>query len=364
MTEPVSDAALESVKTRCGYVALAGRPNVGKSTLMNHLLGRKLSITSRKPQTTRQALIGILTRGDAQVIFVDTPGIHLASGRALNRYMVGQAVGSLAGVELALMLVEASGWHEGDEIVRRRIREAGVPCICVINKIDRLRRKDRLLPLLDDLSRKHDFEALVPVSALKNLALEDLLDEIVGRLPRRSHLFAADEVTDRSLAFLVGEIVREKAMRRLGAELPHQTAVMVDRITLAAEPGSTNDDNNTASQNVSSDDALPRTRHAKSCAEVDAVIYVERDTQKRIAIGKGGTMLKSIGEDARKDIEILLGSQAMVRLWVKVDHRWSGRPEALQRFGYHSPPAASEAAAQDAHKGVPYPPAGRAHVDR
>ena len=334
MTEPVSDAESDSVETRCGYVALAGRPNVGKSTLMNHLLGRKLSITSRKPQTTRQALTGVLTRGDAQIVFVDTPGIHIASGRALNRYMVGQAVGSLAGVELALMLVEASGWHEGDEIVRRRIHEAGVGCICVINKIDRLRRKDRLLPLLDVLSRKHDFEALVPVSALKNLALDDLLDEIVGRLPRRAHLFAADEVTDRSLAFLVGEIVREKAMRRLGAELPHQTAVMVDRITLAAEPGSTNDGNDTASQLDPSDGDLPRTGQAGRCAEVDAVIYVERDTQKRIAIGKGGTMLKSIGEDARKDIEALLGSRAMVRLWVKVDRRWSGRPEALQRFGY------------------------------
>ncbi len=336
MPEPVSDAASNAVETRCGYVALAGRPNVGKSTLMNHLLGRKLSITSRKPQTTRQALIGVLTRGGAQVVFVDTPGIHVASGRALNRYMVGQAVGTLAGVELALMLVDASGWHDADEIVRRRIHEAGVPCICVINKIDRLQRKDRLLPLLDALSRKHDFEALVPVSALKNLALDDLLDEIVGRLPRRAHMFRADEVTDRSLAFLVGEIVREKATRRLGAELPHQTVVVVDRITLAAQPRSTDDGDNTASRLDASGDALARTGRAGSCAQVDAVIYVERDAQKRIVIGKGGTMLKSIGEDARKDIEFLIGSRAMVRLWVKVDRRWSGRPEALQRFGYQS----------------------------
>ena len=350
MAERVSHAAPDSGDTRCGYVALAGRPNVGKSTLMNHLLGRKLSITSRKPQTTRQAIIGVLTRDDAQIVFVDTPGIHVANGRALNRYMVGQAVGSLAGVDLALMVVEASPWHDGDEIVRRRIREASVPSICVINKIDRLKRKDRLLPLLDALSRKHDFEALVPVSALKNLALDDLLDEIVGRLPRRAHLFAADEVTDRSLAFLVGEIVREKAMRRLGAELPYQTAVMVDRIVLAAQPRRTNDDrDHTASPLASSDDALPRTRQAENCAQVDAVIYVERDTQKRIAIGKGGAMLRSIGEDARKDIEILLGSQAMVRLWVKVDPRWSGRPEALQRFGYYSPPASP---AQGVRKGA------------
>ena len=272
---------------------------------MNHLLGRKLSITSRKPQTTRQALIGVLTEGDAQVVFVDTPGIHLAKGRALNRYMVGQAVGSLAGVELALMLVDAHGWEYGDEIVRQRIEEAGVPCICVINKIDRLRPKERLLPLMDNLSRKHAFEEIVPVSALKKLALDDLLGEVVRRLPHRPHLFKNDEITDRSLAFLIAETVREKALRRLGAELPHQTAVVVER--LDARPG---------------------------CTHVDAVLYVERDTQKRITIGKGGAMLKSIGEDARKDIEILIGGKAMVRLWVKVDRRWSGRPESLQRLGY------------------------------
>ena len=305
MTETAPNAGSESVAMRCGHVALAGRPNVGKSTLMNHLLGRKLSITSRKPQTTRQALIGVLTRDEAQIVFVDTPGIHAASGRALNRYMVGQAVGSLAGVELALMLVEANGWQAGDEIVLRRIDEAGVACICVINKIDRLRAKERLLPLMDELSRKHEFEAIVPVSALKNVALDDLLGEVVRRLPHRPHLFAEDEVTDRSLAYLVGETVREKAMRRLGAELPHRTAVTVERIAAG-----------------------------EHCTEVDAVIYVERETQKRIAIGKGGTMLKSIGEDARKDIEVLLGAKAMVRLWVKVEGRWSGRPEALQRFGY------------------------------
>lgn len=305
MTDAISATDPGRPAERCGYVALAGRPNVGKSTLMNHLLGRKLSITSRKPQTTRQALIGVLTEGDAQVVFVDTPGIHLAKGRALNRYMVGQAVGSLAGVELALMLVDAHGWEDGDEVVRQRIEEAGVPCICVINKIDRLRPKERLLPLMDHLSRKYAFEEIVPVSALKNLALDNLLGEVVRRLPHRPHLFTNDEITDRSLAFLIAETIREKAMRRLGAELPHQTAVVVGR--LDARPG---------------------------CTDVDAVLYVERDTQKRITIGKGGAMLKSIGEDARKDIEILIGGKAMLRLWVKVDRRWSGRPESLQRLGY------------------------------
>lgn len=305
MTETVPDTAAAAAASRCGHVALAGRPNVGKSTLMNHLLGRKLAITSRKPQTTRQALIGVWTREDVQIVFVDTPGIHVAGPRALNRYMVAQAVGTLAGVELVLMLVEAKGWHAGDEVVLRRIAEAGVPCICVINKIDRQKSKERLLPLMDEVSRRHDFAAIVPVSALQNLALDDLLAEVIGQLPHRPHLFASDAVTDRPATFLVAEVVREKVMRRLGAELPHRTAVLVERIAA----------------------------HGR-CTEVDAVLYVERDSQKRIAIGRGGTMLKSIGEDARKDIEILLGDKAMVRLWVKVDRRWTARPEALHRFGY------------------------------
>ena len=290
--------------TRCGHVALAGRPNVGKSTLMNHLLGIKLAITSRKPQTTRHALIGILNHEDAQVIFVDTPGIHVPR-RALNRYMVDQAVGSLTGVDLAVMLIEGSGWQTGDDVVLDRVAKAGVPCLCAINKIDRLRTKDRLLPLIDDVRHRHTFEAIVPVSALRNDGLDALTTEIVERLPEAPRLYDDDEVTDRSLEFLVGEIVREKAMRRLGAELPHQTAVTVEDIT-----------------------------RRQGCTDVHAVIYVERASQKRIAIGKGGTMLKSIGEDARKDIEALLAGKAMLRLWVKVAPRWSERPATLGRFGY------------------------------
>ena len=292
--------------TRCGHVALAGRPNVGKSTLMNHLLGIKLAITSRKPQTTRHALIGILNHEDAQVIFVDTPGIHVPR-RALNRYMVDQAVGSLTGVDLAVMLIEGSGWQTGDDVVLDRVAKAGVPCLCAINKIDRLRTKDRLLPLIDDVRHRHTFEAIVPVSALRNDCLDALTTEIVERLPEAPRLYDDDEVTDRSLEFLIGEIVREKAMRRLGAELPHQTAVTVEDIT-----------------------------RRQGCTDVHAVIYVERASQKRIAIGKGGMMLKSIGEDARKDIEALIAEKAMLRLWVKVAPHWSERPGTLNRFGYRA----------------------------
>ena len=291
--------------SRFGYVALAGRPNVGKSTLMNHLLGRKLSITSRKPQTTRHALLGVLNRGPAQIAFVDTPGIHNAQRRALNRYMVGQAVGSLAGVDLVLLVMEAQGWRDDDEVVRRRIAEAQAPCICVVNKIDRLAAKERLLPLIDELRGRHDFAEIVPISALKNKGLDGLTDAVTKHLPEGPRLFAEDQVTDRPLDFLIAEIVREKAVRRLGAELPHQTAVVIEH--MVRKDGFT---------------------------DIHAVIYVERETQKRIAIGKGGTMLKSIGEDARKDIEMLIDDKAMVRLWVKVDRRWSDRETALRRLGY------------------------------
>ena len=293
--------------TRCGHVALAGRPNVGKSTLLNHLLGRKLAITSRKPQTTREALIGIHRAGDAQIVFVDTPGIHAPGNRALNRYMVTQAVGTLAGVDLAVMLVEARGWQRADDIVLSRIEAAGVPSLCVINKIDRLRDKGRLLPLIDAVRARHAFLEIIPASGLRNQGLDLVVDEIVGRLPPAPHLFAAEEVTNRPPEYLAGEIVREKAMRRLGAELPHQTAVVVEAMTR---------------------------RHGLT--EIHAVIYVERPSQKRIAIGKGGVMLKSIGEDARKDIEELLGEKTMLRLWVKVAPRWSERTETLNRLGYRA----------------------------
>jgi len=300
---PVPDRS--SGVARCGHVALAGRPNVGKSTLMNHLLGRKLSITSRKPQTTRHALIGVLTEGCAQIVFVDTPGVHVADGRALNRYMVRQALTTLSEVDLVLFLVDAQGWRRGDETVLRRIEESRTPCVCVINKIDRLDDKQRLLPLIDRLRKLLDFEAIVPVSALRNIALEELTGVIVDGLPEGGHLFPDDAVTDRPLEFLIAETVREKATRRLGAELPHQTAVVVERLVAA-----------------------------DGCTEIDAVLYVERETQKGIVVGKGGSMLKSIGEDARKDIERLIGGKAMVRLWVKVDRRWSDRADALRRFGY------------------------------
>ncbi|MYE81468.1 MAG: GTPase Era [Gammaproteobacteria bacterium] len=300
--------------TRCGFVALAGRPNVGKSTLMNHLLGRKLSITSRKPQTTRHNLLGIDTRGDTQFVYLDTPGMHRPvgasetrprAGRAINRYMVGQAVRAVFDADVVVLLVEARPWTDADAEALEQIARARTPCVCAINKVDRLRDRRALLPIIDDVRRRHGFEAIVPISALRGEALGALADEVAARLPEGPHLFGSDDVTDRPTEFFLAEIIREKIMRRLGDEVPHRVAVGIERFAGPPE-----------------------------LAEVDAVIYVERGTQKGIVIGKGGARLKSIGQDARRDIERLLGRRAMVRLWVKVKAGWTNDEAVLRTLGY------------------------------
>ena len=298
--------------TRCGFVALAGRPNVGKSTLLNHLLGRKLSITSRKPQTTRHNLLGIRTRGEAQVVYLDTPGLHLESGearrgptKAINRYMTGQALHALRDANVVVLMIEARGWTDADAAALREVERSAAPCICAINKIDRMRDKRALLPLIDDLRGRCGFCAIVPISALRRDGLDALEGEIAARMPNGPHLFAADDVTNRPTEFFLSEIVREKIMRRLGDEVPHRVAVEVERF--ATEP---------------------------EVAEVDAVVYVERKSQKAIVIGRGGARLKAIGADARQDIEHLLGRQTMLRLWVKVKAGWSNDAASLQALGY------------------------------
>ncbi len=305
--------------TRCGFVALAGRPNVGKSTLLNHLLGRKLSITSRKPQTTRHNLLGVDTRGETQIVYLDTPGIHRPagagggtsgapirpSGRAINRYMVGQALRALFDADVIVLLIEARPFTAADGEALGQVIRSGTPCICAINKVDRMRERSALLPLIDDVRVRHGFEAIVPISALKGEGLDDLVGEVAQRLPAGPHLFQSDDVTDRPTEFFLAEIIREKIMRRLGDEIPHRVAVGIERF--AGKP---------------------------HLAEVDAVIYVERKTQKGIVIGKGGARLKSIGQDAREDIERLLGRRVMLRLWVKVKAGWTNDEAILKTFGY------------------------------
>jgi GTP-binding protein Era len=290
--------------TRCGYVALVGRPNVGKSTLLNHLLGRKLAITSRRPQTTRHVLLGVDTRDDCQAIWVDTPGIHEAGARALNRFMVRSATAILADVDIVVMLVERLRWTDEDALVLRHVRAATAPKLCAITKIDELTDRLQLLPQIDSLREKAPFDAIVPISALRDLGVEDLRTEVHRRLPSGPHLFPADQITDRSERFIAAEIVREKLSRQLGDELPHRIAVLIDRYTAAPK-----------------------------LVSIDATIYVEREGQKAIVIGRGGSRLKSVGQEARHDIEKLVGTHVMLRLWVKVKAGWTRNEAVLRRLG-------------------------------
>ena len=260
--------------TRCGYVAIVGRPNVGKSTLLNHILGQKLSITSRKPQTTRHQLLGIKTEGDTQAIYVDTPGLHLRDEKAINRYMNRAASSALKDVDLVLFLVDRDRWTDEDDLVLEKVKQVDCPVLLVVNKIDRLNDKSELLPLLEQLAEKHSFTEIVPVSALRGHNRDDLEAVIERYLPEGIHLFPEDQVTDRSERFLAAELVREKIMRQLGEEVPYAMTVEIEEFKVS-----------------------PR------LIEISALILVERQGQKKILIGEKGSRLRQIGTEARKDME-------------------------------------------------------------
>jgi GTP-binding protein Era len=290
---------------RCGYVAIVGRPNVGKSTLLNHLIGQKISITSRKPQTTRHRILGVSTRETVQTVYVDTPGLHSAEGRALNRLMNRAALAALRDVDLVLLVVDGTKWVEDDDKVLAEIAAVGKPCVLLLNKVDRVEDKSALLPHIEALRQKHGFAAIVPVSALKGHNLAALESEIATHLPEAPHLFPPDQLTDRSERFLVAEIVREKLMRQLGAELPYANAVQIEEY---------------------------RTRG--NTVHIGAIILVEKQGQKAIVIGQGGERLKRVGQEARADIERLIGQKVMLRLWVKVRSGWADDERALASLGY------------------------------
>ena len=296
---------MTEIRTRCGYVALVGRPNVGKSTLLNHLLRQKLAITSRKPQTTRHVMLGVDTQGDCQAIYVDTPGIHDHADREINRRMVRSATAVLGDVDLIVMVIDRDQWTAADELVLNHVRRSGTPALAVINKVDQVRPRELLLPVMDRLNRLQCFEAIVPVSALKGQGLDALRKEVFARLPHQVHLFPPDQITDQTEKFIVSEIIREKLMRRMGDEIPHRTAVVIEQF------------------------AETDTR-----VDISADIYVERAGQKRIIIGKGGEKLKRIGQEAREDIEALLDRPVMLRLWVKVKPGWTNSESTLRRMGY------------------------------
>jgi len=296
MTDPV---------TRCGYVAIVGRPNVGKSTLLNYLLGQKLSITSRKPQTTRHQVMGILTESDTQIIFVDTPGIHKEQGKALNRYMNRAASSALADVDLVLFVVDRTRWTPEDDLVMRALEGVNAPVALVVNKIDMLDDKAALLPYSEARMVDDTFDAFLPISALRNDNLETLRQYLRNHMPVGPYFFPEDQITDRSSRFLAEELIREKIVRQLGDELPYTTAVEIE--------------------------SFEQDGHI---LHIGALIYVERSGQKAILIGEKGSRLRSIGTDARKDMEQAFETKVMLKLWVKVKSGWSDDDRALHSLGF------------------------------
>lgn len=288
-----------------GFVAIIGRPNVGKSTLMNHLIGQKISITSRKPQTTRNRIVGIDTEGDYQVVYVDTPGLHREEKRAINHLMNRAAESALGDVELIIMVVDPNHWTDDDEMALHRVKNAGVPVVLAINKVDTIADKETLLPLIDKLSKVITFKDIIPVSALRGTNLHILKQIIKDSLPEGEHLFPDDSITDRSSRFLAAEIVREKLMRQMGDELPYSSTVEVEEFK--------------------EDNGLLR---------ISAAILVERNGQKKMVVGAGGDRIKKIGTEARKDMEKLFDSKVFLKLFVKVKAGWSDDARALKSLGY------------------------------
>lgn len=290
---------------RVGHVAVVGRPNVGKSTLINALVGFRVSIVSRRPQTTRHRILGISTVEGGQIVYVDTPGLHGKEPRAINRYMNRAARGALSEVQIGVLVIEAGAWREDDERAYRALVEAGVPRVLVINKVDRLKDKGALLPFIQQVMKDHDFLEVVPLSAQKRKGLEVLQKVLLKHLPEGEPLFEEDQVTDRSERFLCAELIREQLMRKLGDELPYATSVEIE--------------------NWEEDGRMAR---------IAAVIWVERDGQKAIVIGAGGEQLRQIGMDARIAMERLLDRKVFLQLWCKVREGWSDDEQVLQRFGY------------------------------
>jgi GTP-binding protein Era len=289
----------------CGYVAIVGRPNVGKSTLLNHLLGQKLCITSRKPQTTRHTLLGIKTEDNYQIIYVDTPGIHTNQERAINRVMNRSAASVIADVDVVVFVVDRFEWSDADAYVAKQLIQSRAPVLVAINKVDMIEDKDGVLPHIEFLSDKVDAEQFLPVSALRKTNISQLEEKIKTLIPSRPYFFPEDQITDRSERFLAAEIVREKITRQLGAELPYQVTVEIEEFRVEAK-----------------------------VIYINALILVERDGQKKIIIGTKGARLKKIGEQARSDLETLLDSKVMLKTWVKVRSGWSDDERALRSLGY------------------------------
>ncbi|WP_438864224.1 GTPase Era [Neptunicella sp.] len=293
-------------KSYCGLVAIVGRPNVGKSTLLNKLLGQKVSITSRKPQTTRHRIMGIDTEGAYQAIFVDTPGLHIEEKRAINRYMNRAASSSLDDVGLVLFLVEGTRWTDDDQMVLNKIKQSGVETWLLVNKSDNVKDKSAMMPHLQWLSEQHDFNHIMPMSAKLGKNVKQLRELVHQHLPESEHFYPEEYVTDRSQRFMASEIIREKLMRFTGDELPYSVTVEIEQFKL-------------------SDNGV---------YQINGLILIERASQKSMVIGKGGSRLKTIGAEARMDMERLFDNKVFLELWVKVKSGWADDERALRSLGY------------------------------
>jgi len=293
-------------KTYCGMIAIVGRPNVGKSTILNRILGQKVSITSRKPQTTRHRIMGIDTVENKQAVYVDTPGLHTEEKRAINRLMNKAAASSILEVGLVLFVVEGTRWTDDDEMVLNKIIQSNIPCWLVVNKTDKVEDKTQLMATLKRLNDLHTFENVVPVSAKQGKQVDHLRQLVLDSLPESEFYFPDDYITDRSSRFMAAEIIREKLMRFTGDELPYSTTVEIEQFKL-----------------------MPN-----GVYHINGLILVERETQKRMVIGKGGSHLKTMGAEARKDMESLFDNKVFLELWVKVKAGWADDERALRSLGY------------------------------
>ncbi|MHB0774029.1 GTPase Era [Halomonas sp. WWR20] len=292
----------------CGFVAIIGRPNVGKSTLMNRILGQKISITSRRPQTTRHQVTGIKTEGETQFIYVDTPGMHIMSkdrNKAINRFMNQAATQALRDIDCVVFLVDRTRWTKEDEGVLEKLSHVKAPVILAVNKVDWLDDKSELLPWLPKLTEKRDFAAVMPISAKHGTNVPELEREVAKYLPESFHYFPEDQITDKSQRFLAAELVREKVMRQLGDELPYQMTVEIEEF-----------------------------RDEGRIVHISALMLVERQGQKKILIGENGERIKNIGREARLEMERAFGAKVMLNLWVKVKRGWSDDDRALKSLGY------------------------------
>ncbi len=289
----------------CGYVAIVGRPNVGKSTLLNRILGQKVSITTRKPQTTRHQILGIKTTEDAQVVYVDTPGLHRGSKKAMNRYMNKAAASVINDVDVVVFVVDGLRWMDDDQAILEKLKNIESPVILALNKLDKLQDREQLLPHIQQLSEKMTFKEIIPISASNGENIESLETMVTLLLPALPAFFPEDQITDKSERFIAAELVREKLMMRLGQEIPYSLTVEIEQFKLE-----------------------------KEVLHINALIWVERDNQKTIVIGKNGEMLKAVGKQARLEMEKMFEKKVFLKLWVKVKDKWADDERALQNLGY------------------------------